>query len=580
MHNRQDTWCGRCDGASSLRTWVNLPRELDDIQASMFDSLVYLERGMTGLLEIFGRAITVDVSDLIWHWLDELGRRSAEVVEPASPQRHHLGRIVDLIGAGKTNAAEEQLQLYLFEHPSCVLGRLAAAALAIRANDLKQAIQELNSVYLRQPNNTLALYALGHCYERLGYQAEAVEFYQDCLKFKGYLQLPAQRLAAIYFKDGRLDEAIAQYEPLKQHYPDDISTLVTLGHLYIVTAQYDKAIETFNNAILIHPDNFVTQDESIDQCLDAGGPEDALDRLDTLLAGQPERADLLAKRADILLSMGETTDAIAQYQHALRLCPDYLEATIKLGTAYLRIEAEQLAAQQFNRAIEINDAIVEAYVGLAVAQQYAEKGDEALNTLTLAAAIQPNSSFLFAETARLILKAALDANLFAAPDDAETLDETILLAHQKHLAAFPHNPDLHYRLGILYMNANRYQNAAACFTAALQINPTFARATTKLAVCLLEDGRSEEALDLVRPRGSCDPHTLNLYYQTALLYSNRIKFASSVINLQRQIEDNLAPAPDPATNIAIVLQNLGLSDSVGLMWENLCQTAAHASVGT
>ncbi|MBN1360951.1 MAG: tetratricopeptide repeat protein [Sedimentisphaerales bacterium] len=531
---------------------------------------------MTGLLEIFGRAITVDASDLIWHWLDERRQRQPDT-ESSSPQERHLDRIVDLMGEGKADAAEQQLRLYLFEHPSCPHGRLAAAASALRVGSLKEAIEDLNSVYLRQPNHTLALYVLGHCYERLGHQAQAVEFYQDCLKFKGYLQLPAQRLAAVYFKNGRLDDAIAEYELLKQHYPDDIAALVTLGHLYIITAQYAKAIETFNQAILIHPDNFVARDESIDQLLQSGRPEDALDEVDALLAGQPERADLLAKRADILVGMGASTDAIAQYQQAIRICPDYLEATIKLGTAYLRIEAEQLAAQQFNRAIEINDAIVEAYIGLAVAQQCAGHRPEALNTLTLAAAIQPNSSFLFAETAKLILKAALEANLLAAPDAGQALDEIVLIAHQRHLAEFPHNPDLHYRLGILYMNADRHRDAAASFTAALQINPTFARAKTKLVVCLMETGRHDEALDLIRPVGVTDPRTLDLYYRTALLYANRVKFASSVINLQRQIQDNLDLALDPTTNLAIILQNLGLSDTVGLMWENLCQTAAHAS---
>ena len=81
---------------------------------------------------------------------------------------------------------------------------MAAAALCLRENHLKEAMEELNSVYMRQPSNTLALYVLGHCFERMGHQAQAVEFYQDCLKFKDYLQLPAQRLGAIYFKDGRL----------------------------------------------------------------------------------------------------------------------------------------------------------------------------------------------------------------------------------------------------------------------------------------------------------------------------------------------------------------------------------------
>jgi len=56
-----------------------------------------------------------------------------------------------------------------------------------------------------------------------------------------------------------------------------------------------------------------------------------------------------------------------------------------------------------------------------------------------------------------------------------------------------------------------------------------------------------------------------------------VKFASSLINLQRQIQANLGAHLDPTTNVSIVLQNLGLSDT-GLMWENLCQTATHASL--
>jgi tetratricopeptide (TPR) repeat protein len=528
---------------------------------------------MSGLLEIFGRAITVDPSDLIWHWLNEQRRDDAESV-----RNRHLNQIIDLMGAGKQEETAEQLRLYLFENPSCALGRMAAAALCLRENNLQQAMDELNSIYARQPNNTLALYILGHCLERLGHQAQAVEFYQDCLKFKDYLQLPAQRLGAIYFKEGRLDEAIEQYEPMKRHYPDDISMLVTLGHLYMAAHRYTKAVETFNTAILIHPDNFMSPDETIDTLIQNGDLQEAMDELDVRLAEQPERPDLLAKQADILSMLGSTSDAIIQYQQALRICPDFLEATIKLGTNYLRMHAEQLAAQQFNRAIEINDKIVKAYTGLAAAQKLAGRAAEAINTLSLACAIQPNSSFLFAETAKLVLKAALEANLLPAPEDGRGLEQIVLAAHQRHLDQSPSNPDLHYRLGILCMHASQFDVAAQCFSHALEINPTFGRATTKLAVCLFETGRKEEALELILPAAQYDPPTLDLYYRTALLYCNRVKFASSVINLQRQIEHNLGPDLDPATNLSIVLQNLGLSDTVGLMWENLCETAAYASM--
>ncbi len=530
---------------------------------------------MGGLLKILGRAITVDTPDLIWHWLAERRQGETDTDRPDNP---HLDHVIELIGQSKLAEAREQVQSYLFANPSCCLGRMAATALLLRDNNLKAAIGELNSIYMRQPNNTLALYTLGHCFERLGQQAQAVEFYQDCIKFSSWLQLPAQRLGAIYYKDGRLDDAIAQYEPMKEHYPDDISTLVTLGHLWTARGDYARAVETFNTAILVHPDNFITSDESLEELIRDGQFQEALDRIDVLLASEPDRPDLIAKQADILAMTGGLSDAVSQYQQVLRLCPDFLEVTIKLGTSYLKMHAEQLAAQQFNRAIEINDEIVEAYTGLAAAQKLAGRPAEALNTLSLASAIQPNSAFLFAETAKLILKAAFEANLLATPQDGRTLDQSVLTAHQRHLARFPHNPDLHYRLGILHMNGGRIQQALECFKAALEINPTFSRAATKLAVCLFETGNRDEAMDLVMPPRPYDAQTLDLYYRTALLYCDRIKFASSMLNLQRQIETTLTQNLEPAQNISIVLQNLGISDTVGLMWENLCQTAAHASV--
>jgi len=264
---------------------------------------------MSTLLEILGRAITVDTADLIVSWLDAL-KVSKE--NSQSPQYPQINKIIELLGNGKFDAAQEQIRLYLFENPACTRGRLAAAAVYLQKNQIQNAIEELNSVYLRRPNNTMALYALGHCYERLGKEAQAIEFYQDCLKFKSYLQLPAQRLAAIYFKNGQIEKTIQQYELLKNEYPDDISTLVTLGHLYIAGLEYTKAIETFNTAILLHPGNFYTDEDDIDQLIADGQLYDALEHIQDLLQHQPDRPDLIARCADVLGMLGSTAEAVSQ----------------------------------------------------------------------------------------------------------------------------------------------------------------------------------------------------------------------------------------------------------------------------
>ena len=530
---------------------------------------------MSCLLEILGRAITVDTAELIWHWLNavRLPKDKAE-----SPQYQQLSRVVELMGESKFDAAQEQLRLYLFESPSCTYGRIAAAALWLHKNRLNEAIDELNSVYMRQPNNTMALYALGHCYERLGKEAQAVEFYQDCLKFKSYLQLPAQRLAAVYFKNRQLEKAIQQYELLKNEYPDDISGLVTLGHLYIATNRCEEAIETFNTAILIHPDNFHTQDDEIDQLILDGQLHESLELIEDLSQEQCDRADLIMKRANVLSMLGATNEAVACYEEAIRISPDFLEATIKLGTQYLQLNQLRLAAQQFNKAVEINDKIVEAYMGLAVSQKSGGNLIDALGTLSLAAAIQPNSSILFAETATLRFRAGLKRSVpfdDANGQEPTNLIDAVIAAHRKQIIDHPQNPDLHYRLGVLMMSVGRTKIAIDCFRAALEVNPVYTRAQSKLVVCLFETDQQQDALKHLPFPGSLDEDTLELHYKTALLYCDKLKFASSLINLERLLEKNFA-SPDASVNISLVLQNLGLLDRVAVMWDNLSDTADQA----
>jgi tetratricopeptide (TPR) repeat protein len=528
---------------------------------------------MSQLLEILGRAITVDTAELLWHWLD-----TVQTHTPAQENSHKLYEIIDQArdNPAKIDKAAEQLRLYLFDNPSCVYGRMAAAAIHIHENRIEQAVTELNSVYMRQPSNTMALYALGHCYERLGNEAQAVEFYQDCLKFKKYLQLPRQRLAAIYLKNGQLEKTINEYELLKREYPDDIATLTTLGQLYIAVAKYEQAVEIFNTAILIHPDNFNDENDEVQQLMQAGNLDEALDKLDEQLESEPERVDLHAKKADCFAMLGSTSQAIAHYQQALRMRPDLLEANIKLGTQYILAGNNCAAAKQFNIAMEINDRIVDAYMGLVLAYKLLNNTADAMLILSLAASIQANTPLLFAEVATLQFKAAACHNsLIDDADSPASLFDAVIEAHRRQIAQRPENPDIYYRLGILVMNTGGYLQAAEVFEKALAINPMYSRARTKLILCLHEAGQKGKALDKVTPPDCLNKGTLELHYKTALLFSHKIKFASSLLNLHRMTETNLTSS-DPTINISIVLQNLGLLDRAEELWDNLADTTTQA----
>ena len=96
-----------------------------------------------------------------------------------------------------------------------------------------------------------------------------------------------------------------------------------------------------------------------------------------------------------------------------------------------------------------------------------------------------------------------------------------------------------------------------------------------MAVCLFEQGQQQAALEQLIGPDCLDKDTLELHYKVALLYCDRIKFASSLINLERLLENNFA-CTDATVNISVVLQNLGLLDRVAAMWDNLSDMATQA----
>jgi tetratricopeptide (TPR) repeat protein len=151
--------------------------------------------------------------------------------------------------------------------------------------------------------------------------------------------------------------------------------------------------------------------------------------------------------------------------------------------------------------------------------------------------------------------------------------DIILDAQTQMLKLRPQNPELHYRLGILLMSIGRITEATELFQRALTLNPTFAAARNKLAVCLYETDETAFAIETMTPPNCLQPDTLDLHYRVALLYCDKIKFASCLLDLEQWLHDTLA-STDAVVNISIVLQNLGLLDPANSTWDNLVPVAS------
>ncbi len=521
---------------------------------------------MSKLLEILGRAIAVNTAGLLWQWIETMNKSNAHSEE--------IDEILDLISVASFDIAEERTQKYLLEFTNCVIGRMCAAALCLEKSDLNGAIENLQTIYYKQPTNTLALYALGHCYERLGKEAEAIEFYQDCLKFKNYLEFPRQRLAAIYYKNGQIERVIQEYRRQIQEYPDDVETFVLLGYLYLETGDCIAAGEAFSNAILVHPDNFGTppsEEEKIQAIIEQDGPYEAINYVNELIEQQPSAAELYVQQAEIFVRADDFAQAAVAYEKALKLEPNYLAAYIKLGTLQMANGNMSLAAGMFNRAGAINDEIVDAYIGLAKAQKKLGKNEDAWSTLKLASTINQNSSILLSETARLRLNAVNGSDI-----DKKESDNIVLDTLAKEYFHNPGNLSVGYALGTILMKHGKFAQAAEKFSNIVRQNETNYRALSKLMLCKTELGEKQRALIYLNTANCVSRELINLHYKTALLYCNRAAFLNAVKAAKPQ-DASQAETDTTITTINETLQNMGLVDRAYSCWNMLGEMVSIAS---
>ena len=527
---------------------------------------------MSKLLEIFGKGITVNTAEVIWHWLS----RTLSQEEP-SAHTESLLKILDHLANREIVQSEEKTRAYLSEFPDCILGRMAAAAGCLMQNDLKETLKQVQSVYWRQPSNTMALYVMGYCHERLGQIEQAVEFYQDCVKFKSYLQLPRQRMAAIYLKEGRIDRAVREYEILTSEHPDDISAIILLGYLYLASHKLSQAVDTFNLGIISHPDNFMDsqRDDEIQSLIDSGMYEQALETIKFTIEQMGPSQDLLIRMGDLYSQWERLDEAIVCYEHAIQVQPDSLEATIKLGTHYLRYQRFSLAAEQFNRASEINDQILDAYMGLALAQKLSDKQEQAMQTLSLASSIHKNSVLLYSEAATLQFQSVLDEknNTNTQSDKKPVSVDDVIRAYQQQIEMHKKSSDTHYKYGILMMGENNLPVAISALQNAISLNPSNYRALYKLIISIYDNCQKQKAIELLSEPDLTGASMFEQYYQMTMLYADKNEFANALKRLNVINATGSYKSVEVRADIEDMLETLGVIDRSAINWERINETS-------
>lgn len=290
---------------------------------------------------------------------------------------------------------------------------------------------------------------------------------------------------------GKLPEALEQYDAILRDHPEDFDTLLLIGVLQGQLADFDKATDFLSKALQINPNHAVARINLGRAYLGAGKVEAAFGAFDEVLKVEPSQADALLAKGSLLLENGRLTEsiecydrllqshpkhspawlyrgnalwelgdvgaALASYQKAREADPTVADHHLSEGEALLALNRDQQAREAFDRAVQINPNLVEGHLGRASALIKQRNIVGALVSADRARQLQPNSARAYC------LLGCGQFELGHLEPALEFLNVALQIS--------PSYAEAQFAKGEVLQHLGRYDEAATAFAAVIESKP-------------------------------------------------------------------------------------------------------------
>jgi protein O-GlcNAc transferase len=302
----------------------------------------------------------------------------------------------------------------------------------------------------------------------------------------------------------------------------------------------------------------------------------------------------------------------ARYTEADKLCtailqsiPNHIDAINLLGVIAQKVNRHDLAVEQFQRAINIDNSRAMLYYNLGTSLYPLGRLEESIQVLKIALEKDPGnvqiSGYLHGITNNSVLNEKIDNPQYTAQEALQKgisshqsgqLDEAIFwyqksleikpgnvialsnvgfalqtkgkldeaaLCYQKAIAIKPDYTDAHYNLGNTFQKQGKLEEAVTSYQTAIATKPGYAEAHSNLGNVLKEQGRLEEAVAGLQKAIAIKPDYVEAYYNLGNALQEQGKLDEAVTSYQKAISIK----PDYAeahANLGNALQEQGKLD--------------------
>lgn len=178
-----------------------------------------------------------------------------------------------------------------------------------------------------------------------------------------------------------------------------------------------------------------------------------------LLLGKGYLATVLSDRGNVLRDLGRHEEALASYDRALRLKPDYAKAFYHRGNTLLKLKRPEDALASYDRALKLRPDYADALYNCGVALQSLKRPQEALARYDRALQFKPED----AEALNNRGNALLDLR---RPDEA-------LISYDRALTFKPDYVEALHNRGLALLDLKRPEDAMQSYARLLELAPDY-----------------------------------------------------------------------------------------------------------
>ena len=229
----------------------------------------------------------------------------------------------------------------------------------------EEAVIEYHQALKINPQFVPAHYNLGYTLEKMGKRKEAMERYYQAILFNPNHVNSHLNLGIVLHRENKIAEAMGHYYEVLRINSQHPKAYYNLGIAYEDKGDYQEALLHYAQALKIKPDyekaqnNYILLKRKLDEAKKEKVPV------------QKEQSPV--RNANALAMQGKYDEAIKQYQEALRLDPENLDAILNMGNVYLIQGKIKKAISNYEHVVELSPDKIEAHLNLANA--YSKKND-------------------------------------------------------------------------------------------------------------------------------------------------------------------------------------------------------------